>query len=89
METYYGCTIEDLRLGRQEIYWRDLFPFLQSHGYILRPRYRPGWELVWPPPTDNFFASTEDHVPLPVCVVCDIQHLHIADYRELRYTAVA
>lgn len=81
METYYGCTIEDLRLSRHEIYWRDLFPFLESHGYILRPRYRPGWELVWPPPTDNFFASTEDHLPLPVCPFYHVFHRYPAEHQ--------
>ncbi len=70
MDEYFGCTLEDIRLHDHETYWRDLFSFLESHDYLLRPRYRPSWEPVWPPPPDNPFASTEDYVPLPVCVVC-------------------
>jgi len=30
-------------LMKSELYWRDLQPWLQEHGYMLRPRYRPGW----------------------------------------------
>ncbi|KAF8901028.1 hypothetical protein CPB84DRAFT_1778282 [Gymnopilus junonius] len=30
-----------------EIFWRDLHPWLQSVGYELRPRFRPGWVPSW------------------------------------------
>ncbi|EIW62127.1 uncharacterized protein TRAVEDRAFT_27493 [Trametes versicolor FP-101664 SS1] len=66
MDTYFGCTIENLRLGGHETYWRDLFSFLESHGYTLRPRYRPGWEPPWPPTPEIPFASTEDCIGLPL-----------------------
>ncbi|KAH9920138.1 kinase-like domain-containing protein [Fomitopsis serialis] len=31
-------------LMKHEIYWRDRQPWLEEHGYMLRPRYRPGWK---------------------------------------------
>ncbi|KAJ7031518.1 kinase-like domain-containing protein [Mycena alexandri] len=31
----------------QERYWVDHQPFLFSRGYMLRPRYRPGWVASW------------------------------------------
>ena len=27
--------------------WRDRYEMLESHGYRLRPRFRPGWEPSW------------------------------------------
>jgi len=30
-----------------EIWWRDRQPWLQDKGYILRPRFRPGWVPSW------------------------------------------
>ncbi|KAI5118852.1 hypothetical protein M0805_008128 [Coniferiporia weirii] len=30
-----------------EIWWRDRSGFLESKGYRLRPRFRPGWEPSW------------------------------------------
>ncbi|KAI0786619.1 kinase-like domain-containing protein [Abortiporus biennis] len=30
-----------------EIFWRDLQPWLESKGYMLRPRYKPDWKPSW------------------------------------------
>lgn len=30
-----------------ERYWQDCQPHLQRHGYLLRPRYSPGWKPSW------------------------------------------
>ncbi|KAJ7147584.1 hypothetical protein C8R43DRAFT_1009969 [Mycena crocata] len=30
-----------------EIEWRELQPWLETCGYMLRPRYRPGWTPSW------------------------------------------
>ncbi|KAJ7782455.1 hypothetical protein DFH07DRAFT_909280 [Mycena maculata] len=30
-----------------DIYWRDLAPWLEECGYMLRPRFRPGWIPSW------------------------------------------
>lgn len=34
-------------LDSEEIFWRDLHPFLRERGYRLRPRYIPGWTPSW------------------------------------------
>lgn len=34
-------------LNKYEIGWRDLCNFLESRGYQLRSRYRPGWKPSW------------------------------------------
>ncbi|KAJ6558347.1 kinase-like domain-containing protein [Mycena capillaripes] len=31
--------------GKLEEVWAGFQPFLETHGYMLRPRYRPGWFL--------------------------------------------
>lgn len=35
------------RLSTHEVKWRDRQPFLESKGYMLRPRLRPGWTPSW------------------------------------------
>ncbi|KAI9063468.1 hypothetical protein FKP32DRAFT_1571909 [Trametes sanguinea] len=34
-------------LSESELFWQTRFPFLESHGYLLRPRHRPGWIPSW------------------------------------------
>ncbi|KAJ3551171.1 hypothetical protein NM688_g4863 [Phlebia brevispora] len=34
-------------LGEHEIWWRDHQQWLGEMGYMLRPRYRPGWKPSW------------------------------------------
>ncbi|KAI0368266.1 hypothetical protein BV20DRAFT_1022672 [Pilatotrama ljubarskyi] len=34
-------------LSSQEIFWRDHQKWLEERGYMLRPRYRPGWVPSW------------------------------------------
>ena len=36
-----------LDINKTEIFWVAHQPFLESHGYLLRPRYRPGWVKPW------------------------------------------
>ncbi|CAL1706174.1 unnamed protein product [Somion occarium] len=35
------------RLAPPEIWWRDLAAWLGKRGFLLRPRYRPGWRPSW------------------------------------------
>ena len=53
------------RLFPLEIAWRDRQVFLQSRGYMLRPRLRPGWEPSWRTTGKSIFRS-EDSFALPV-----------------------
>ena len=45
-------------LNGTEIWWRWYQPWLEQRGYLLRPRYRPGWE----PPARRGHAEREDCV---------------------------
>ncbi|KAI0056998.1 hypothetical protein BV25DRAFT_1831639 [Artomyces pyxidatus] len=44
--------------------WRDRQVFLESRGYLLRPRYRPGWTPSWKTSGKSVIRS-EDAVPSP------------------------
>ncbi|KAJ3481139.1 hypothetical protein NLI96_g7865 [Meripilus lineatus] len=35
------------RLGESESFWSDHSQWLEEKGYMLRPRYRPGWVPSW------------------------------------------
>lgn len=52
-------------LSELEITWRDRQQFLQSKGYMLRPRLRPGWTPSWLQ-TGTYWRRAEDSVELPV-----------------------
>ena len=54
-----------VELSSFEIKWRDRQPFLESKGYMLRPRLRPGWTPSWLS-TGQRFYKCEDAVRLPV-----------------------
>ncbi|KAH9920914.1 kinase-like domain-containing protein [Fomitopsis serialis] len=44
-----------------ELAWRDRQPFLESHGYMLRPRLRPGWVPSWRVSGDNPWFCEDSH----------------------------
>lgn len=48
-----------------EVAWRDRQLFLQSRGYMLRPRLRPGWQPSWISPRKDF-DQCEDSIISPV-----------------------
>ena len=35
------------KLSKDERWWMERSGFLESHGYRLRPRFRPGWVPSW------------------------------------------
>ncbi|EMD33664.1 hypothetical protein CERSUDRAFT_56685 [Gelatoporia subvermispora B] len=47
------------RLSSAEFYWRDRQRWLEAKGYLLRPRYRPGWKPSWEG-TDKVWYDCED-----------------------------
>jgi hypothetical protein len=49
-----------------EVRWRDRQVFLQSRGYILRPRYRPGWIPSWTVDPSLTPRMCEDYIETPV-----------------------
>lgn len=36
-------------LDESELWWIGHFEFLKNHGYMMRPRYRPGWKPSYKP----------------------------------------
>ena len=52
-------------LDANEIRWRDRQQFLERQGYMLRPRYRPGWIPSWTG-LNALPPCREDAEPLPV-----------------------
>lgn len=52
-------------LSDHEAAWRDRQLFLQSRGYMLRPRLRPDWQPSWISPRKDF-SQCEDSILLPV-----------------------
>lgn len=53
-------------LNGLEIPWRDRQVFLESRGYMLRPRYRPGWVPSWQGNPEVHYEDCEDFEFLPV-----------------------
>lgn len=51
-----------------EIRWRDRQLFLQARGYMLRPRYRPGWVPSWQKDSSLRPEACEDYIMPYVCV---------------------
>lgn len=54
-------------LSPDEERWRDRQRFLQSMGYMLRPRFRPGWVPSWRGKMPAIRPEySEDGISLPV-----------------------
>ncbi|KAA1476395.1 kinase-like protein [Dentipellis sp. KUC8613] len=54
------------RLRRTERQWRKIQPWLQSQGYLLRPRFKPGWIPSWQPEAGGKeidMDTREDSIP--------------------------
>ncbi|KAG8922679.1 hypothetical protein FRC01_013735, partial [Tulasnella sp. 417] len=50
------------RLSDGEQVWAARYEQLKAHGYLLRPRYRPGWVPAWDP---NGWNVREEDAILP------------------------
>jgi hypothetical protein len=64
-----------VKLSSHEVKWRDRQPFLESKGYMLRPRLRPGWTPSWLSTGQDHY-NCEDGARLPVS--CDGGSVYIA-----------
>ena len=42
-----SISVDLTQLSEPEAWWRDHQQWLAEHGYMLRPRYRPGWQPSW------------------------------------------
>ena len=54
-------------LSPAEIDWRNRQPALARHGYMLRPRYHPGWKPSWEEGNRDAWMHYEDGIAAPVC----------------------
>ncbi|TFY71462.1 hypothetical protein EVG20_g1530 [Dentipellis fragilis] len=58
--------LDRARLRRTERQWRKIQPWLQSQGYLLRPRFKPGWTPSWQPEAGGKeinMETREDSIP--------------------------
>jgi hypothetical protein len=54
-------------LSHTEEFWRDHQKWLQDCGYLLRPRYLPGWVPSWIGKSGKLVYEYEDAQTLKVC----------------------
>ena len=54
-----------VELSPHEVKWSGRQPFLESKGYMLRARLRPGWTPSWLLTGEDYFTC-EDSARLPV-----------------------
>ncbi|KAF9073653.1 kinase-like domain-containing protein [Rhodocollybia butyracea] len=52
---------ESRTLDRSETWWAQHFEWLKEHGYLLRPRYRPGWQPSWRAGKDSYWKYEDGH----------------------------
>lgn len=57
--------MEEGRLSSVEHFWRDHYFWLKESGYVLRPRYVPGWSAPWKG-TKQYPRKFEESVMSPV-----------------------
>ncbi|KAE9383704.1 hypothetical protein BT96DRAFT_723002 [Gymnopus androsaceus JB14] len=56
---------QNAQLRSFEVFWRDHYDWFKDRGYLLRPRYRPGWVASWTGTNIRFTDDCEDyHTPL-------------------------
>lgn len=61
-----GRRLADGGLLTGEESWVARFDFLKSRGYLLRPRYRPGWVHSWKDKKGVFYLAFEDSIEFSV-----------------------
>ncbi|KAL1661238.1 hypothetical protein GGF50DRAFT_129666 [Schizophyllum commune] len=60
-----------------ERWWINHRPWLESCGYMLRPRYQPGWEPSWHSEKDkNGWFRAEDSVPMGYPFLMDATRIY-------------
>ncbi len=53
-------------LFHNEIWWAQHYDWLKEQGYMMRPRYHPGWKALWLDTNTHTLESAEDSVVLIV-----------------------
>lgn len=49
-------------IGGPEIWWAERQQILENAGYMLRPRYRPGWSPSWITTGKHYFNSEDGQI---------------------------
>ncbi|KAI0676775.1 kinase-like domain-containing protein [Trametes maxima] len=75
-------------LTTYERYWGDICTYLESHGYVLRPRYRPGWQPSWKL-NNTPILRAEDFVGLPLHTTRMIDATRVSDGKLVYLKKVA
>lgn len=63
---------QQLVLTKAEVQWRDRFSPLKERGYLLRPRYRPGWV---PTALPIGLGYNEDHIMIQASLFFRLGHI--------------
>lgn len=58
-----------------EIWWSQHYEWFKEHGYLLRPRYAPGWTPSWKGTKKSRFMC-EDGAVSEVCILNTTRALH-------------
>ncbi|KAJ6629476.1 hypothetical protein B0H10DRAFT_1987354 [Mycena sp. CBHHK59/15] len=67
-----------------ELFWSDHCDWLKEKGYILRPRYQPGWVPTWIA-TKKSMLECEDRQTYPRDVVMDATRISDGAFVMLKY----
>ena len=67
------------KLTMEEQFWAARQPFLESRGYVLRPRYHPDWVPSWKGKPRGEVFKAEDGYSLPVSYHDVPSRLQVAD----------
>ncbi|KAJ7464539.1 hypothetical protein FB451DRAFT_1489993 [Mycena latifolia] len=73
----------DGQLTPGEIFWRDHYSWLKDSGYLLRPRYSPGWSAPWKG-TNKASVDFEESILPPVRNVLDATRISADRYIILK-----
>ncbi len=77
----FSVEYDPLVLNPVECYWRDLQPWLEQNGYLLRPRYSPGWIPSWIGTTKKWFECEDGFCVVSACCLFDVLQLMHTTHR--------
>ena len=66
------------KLNESEVFWRDHQKWLQTCGYMLRPRYMPDWKASWLTNPESEWKAEDRHIPTVRCSY--FSHYHFSDF---------
>lgn len=87
MESEGGDDIEEGRLLDSETPWVERYEFLKRSGYLLRPRYRPGWVAPWKLKPGLYSTDFEEGISSSRTALIDAQRLSDGRTVYLKHTS--